>query len=256
MGVLFIVGVKGRMWMSSMKNKTAVITGGTRGIGFAVAERLLAEGMNVAICGTKQATVDNAVMRLTASAEPERVFGMIADVSKLAEVRALVAAVVERFGGADALINNAGAGFFRPVAELEPEEWEKMIGLNLSGVYYCSHEFLPIFKRQQSGDIINISSLAAKNPFAGGSGYNASKFGLNGFSEAMMLDHRNDGVRVSSVMPGSVATEFGGHSASAGAEWKIAPEDVAEVVAMLLKMPARTTVSRVEIRPSRPASRS
>jgi 3-oxoacyl-[acyl-carrier protein] reductase len=251
---------------TDLKNKIAIVTGGTRGIGRAVAQRLLQEGCSVAVCGTRQETVDEAVMLLNeAAGSPERVFGMVADVSKLAQVKALVAAVVARFGTVDILINNAGVGTFRPVAELEPEEWERMIGLNLSGAYYCSHTVLPIFKQRQSGDIVNISSLAAKNPFAGGAGYNASKFGLNGFSEAMMLDHRADGVRVASIMPGSVATdfgksgvatEFGGHAKGAGDEWKIAPEDVAEVVAVLLRMPARTTVSRVEIRPSRPAPKA
>jgi NADP-dependent 3-hydroxy acid dehydrogenase YdfG len=130
-----------------------------------------------------------------------------------------------------------------------------MIALNLSGVYYCCHAVLPIFKQRKGGDIINISSLAGRNPFAGGAGYNASKFGLNGFSEALMVDHRNDGVRVSYVMPGSVATEFGG-SAEAGADWKIAPRDIAEVVVTLLRMPRRTTVSRVEMRPSRPPGKA
>jgi 3-oxoacyl-[acyl-carrier protein] reductase len=242
---------------TDLKNKIAIVTGGTRGIGRAVAQRLLQEGCSVAVCGTRQETVDAAVMLLNeAAGSPERVFGMVADVSKLAQVRALVAAVVARFGTVDILINNAGVGTFRPVAELEPEEWERMIGLNLSGAYYCSHAVLPIFIQRQSGDIINISSLAGKNPFAGGAGYNASKFGLNGFSEAMMLDHRADGVRVASIMPGSVATDFGGHTTGAGDEWKIAPEDVAEVVAVLLRMPTRTTVSRVEIRPSRPAPKA
>jgi len=238
-----------------LENKIAIVTGGTRGIGLAVAERLLAEGMKVAFCGTKQETVDRAAAALATKAAAERVFGMVADVSKHEQVRAFVGAVRARFGGVDVLINNAGTGTFRSVAELEPEEWERMIGLNLSGAYYCSHEVLPIFKQQQSGDIINISSLAGRNPFAGGAGYNASKFGMNGFSEAMMLDHRNDGVRVSTVMPGSVATEFGGSASTAGSEWKIAPEDIAEVVSVLLRMPARTTVSRVEIRPSRPSSK-
>jgi NADP-dependent 3-hydroxy acid dehydrogenase YdfG len=180
------------------------------------------------------------------------VFGAVADVSKLAQVKTFISAVLRRFEVADILINNAGAGTFRPVAELSPEEWDRMIGLNLSGVYYCCHEVLPILRHRGGGDIINISSLAAKNPFAGGAGYNASKFGLNGFSEAMMLDHRSDGIRVSSIMPGSVATDFGNSGSDTGAEWKIAPEDIAEVVVTLLRMPARTTISRVEIRPSRP----
>ncbi|MDP9169568.1 MAG: SDR family NAD(P)-dependent oxidoreductase, partial [Acidobacteriota bacterium] len=184
------------------------------------------------------------------------VFGFPADVSQLGEVRDFLAAACERFGDPDILINNAGVGVFNSVAELTPADWERMIALNLSGAYYCCHEILPIFKQRGGGDVINIGSLAGKNPFAGGAGYNASKFGLNGFSEAMMLDHRDDGVRVSCIMPGSVATGFGGGPATAGEEWKIAPEDIAEVVVTLLKMPLRTTVSRVEVRPSRPPRKS
>jgi 3-oxoacyl-[acyl-carrier protein] reductase len=241
---------------TKLTGKIAVITGGTRGIGLAIAERLLREGASVAICGTREETVNNATDFLKRDpSAANRVLGMVADVSKLSQVKDFISAVVARFGTVDILINNAGIGIFRPVADLDPEEWDRMIALNLSGSYYCSHAVLPIFKQKQVGDIINISSLAGKNPFAGGAGYNASKFGLNGFSEAMMLDHRNDGVRVSSIMPGSVNTEFGGHPAGAGDEWKIAPEDIAEVVVTLLCMPAGTTVSRVEIRPSRPASK-
>ncbi len=240
----------------SMKGKSALITGGTRGIGKAIALRLLEEGVRVAFCGTTEAGVAAAEAELSRLGEA---FGVVADVSKRDQVKRLVASANERFGGVDILINNAGVGTFRPVAELEPDDFDRMIALNLSGVYYCCHEVLPIYQQRGGGDIINISSLAGKNPFAGGAGYNASKFGLNGFSEAMMLDHRTQGVRVSYIMPGSVATEFGGHPESAGANgkdaWKIAPEDVADVVVMLLRMPRRTTVSRVEIRPSRPGGK-
>jgi NAD(P)-dependent dehydrogenase (short-subunit alcohol dehydrogenase family) len=235
--------------VNDLADKVALVTGGTRGIGYAIAERLLDEGAKVAICGTRPETVDAAVAALSKKGD---VFGAVADVSCIEMVRAFISGAVQRFGGVDILINNAGAGTFRPVMELSPEEWDRMIGLNLSGAFYCSHEILPIFKTRGGGDIVNISSLAAKNPFAGGAGYNASKFGLNGFSEAMMLDHRHDGVRVSSIMPGSVNTGFGGQPASDEAAWKIAPEDIAEVVAMLLRMPSRTNVSRVEIRPARP----
>jgi NAD(P)-dependent dehydrogenase (short-subunit alcohol dehydrogenase family) len=232
-----------------MEGKAALVTGGTRGIGKAIAERLLREGARVAVCGTKQETVDAAVAELSAWGEAA---GFVADVSKFEQVKKLVSLTNDSLGGIDILINNAGAGLFKSVADLEPEEFDRMIALNLSGVYYCCHEVLPIYKQRGGGDVINISSLAGKNPFAGGAGYNASKFGLNGFSEAMMLDHRAEGVRVSYIMPGSVATEFGGHAAESGADWKIAPEDIADVVAMLLRMPRRTTVSRVEIRPSQP----
>ncbi len=188
-----------------------------------------------------------------------RVFGMVADVSKFDDVRAFIAAAQQEFGAMHILINNAGAGTFASVAELTPETWDKMIALNLSGVYYCCHEIMPIFKQAGGGDVVNIGSLAGVNAFAGGAGYNASKFGLVGFSEAMMLDHRHDGVRVSLVMPGSVDTEFGRQArgdrirrraSERKSEWKIAPEDIAEIVVCVLKMPGRTTVSRIEVRPS------
>jgi 3-oxoacyl-[acyl-carrier protein] reductase len=247
-----------------LKGKAALVTGGTRGIGRAIVERLIEEGVRVAFCGTRQQTVDAAVAELSALGEPGEAFGMTADVSKLDQVRRLVAAANDRFGGLDILVNNAGAGIFRPVADLAPEDFDRMIALNLSGVYYSCHEVLPIYQQRGGGDIINIGSLAGKNPFAGGAGYNASKFGLLGFSEAMMLDHRAQGVRVSSIMPGSVATDFGGQASGTAKPdswekdtwkkdtWKIAPEDIADVVVALLRMPRRTTISRVEIRPSQP----
>jgi NAD(P)-dependent dehydrogenase (short-subunit alcohol dehydrogenase family) len=237
------------MSLKSLQNSVAIVTGGTRGIGRAIAEALLEEGAKVAVCGTTQKSVDDAVARLSKAGE---VLGLVADIARPDKVKQFVAAVIHQFKSVHTLVNNAGIATFGAVADLSPEAWERMIGLNLSGVYYCCREVLPIFKRQGGGDIVNIGSLAGKNPFEGGAGYNASKFGLNGFTEAMMLDYRHDGVRVSSVMPGSVATGFGGDSAGSGADWKIAPEDIADVVISMLKMPARTTVSRVEIRPSRP----
>lgn len=252
-------------------NKVAVVTGGTRGIGRAIAARLLDEGARVAVCGTRQKSVDDAVTALSSKGE---IFGMVADVSKREEVRRFVGAVQQKYGGVHILINNAGAGAFASVAELTPEVWEKTISLNLTGAYYCSHEIMPIFLQAGGGDVINIGSLAGVNAFAGGAAYNASKFGLTGFSEAMMLDHRYDGVRVSLIMPGSVDTEFGRQPSSGEGqrevrnnepksderkkedrkkdEWKIAPEDIADMVICVLRMPGRTTVSRVEIRPSRP----
>lgn len=233
----------------SLSNKIALVTGGTRGIGYAIAERLLREGMKIAICGAHQASVDRAITQLSTKGN---VTGAVTDVSKASAVKELISHVHKTLGGIDVLVNNAGAGTFRPVAEMSPDQWDRMISLNLSGAFYCCHEVLPIFLQRGGGYVINISSLAGKNPFAGGAGYNASKFGLNGFSEALMLDHRHDGVRVSSIMPGSVATEFGGGQADAGADWKIASEDIAEVVVTLLQMPLRSTVSAVEIRPSRP----
>lgn len=232
--------------MENLTGKVAVVTGGTRGIGRAIAERLLREGVRVAICGRQAGKVENAVAEMAAGGE---VAGTPADVSKLDEVERLFQFVDMRFHGLDILVNNAGIGIFRSVAEITPEEWHRVIDLNLNGAYYCSHAALARFGNRKAGYIINISSLAGKNPFAGGAAYNASKFALNGFSEALMLDHRYDGLRVSSIMPGSVATEFG---SGGGADWKIAPEDVAEVVVTLLRMPSRTTVSAVEMRPSKP----
>jgi 3-oxoacyl-[acyl-carrier protein] reductase len=226
--------------------KVAIVTGGTRGIGRAIALRLQQEGAAVAICGTSPATVEKAKNELSAAGKP--FVAELADVRKIDDVTRFFHTVDERLGTVDFLINNAGLAVFKSVLDLAPEEWHRMIDLNLSGVYYSSHEAL---RRMvgRGGYIINISSLAGKNAFAGGAGYNASKFGLNGFSEAMMLDHRYDGVRVSYIMPGSVATDFG---SSGPAAWKIAPEDIAEVVMTLLRMPERTLISRVEIRPSQP----
>jgi 3-oxoacyl-[acyl-carrier protein] reductase len=248
------------MLENNLENKVAIVTGGTRGIGRAIAARLVAEGARVAICGTRQNSVDAALDVLSPK---DKVFGMVADVSKLEDVRSFVGAVQQRFGAIHILVNNAGAGLFRSVAELTPEEWQRTIGLNLTGVYYCCHEILPIFRQAGGGDVVNISSLAGKNAFAGGAAYNASKFGLNGFSEAMMLDYRNAGVRVSTIMPGSVNTEFGGSHLASEREgnndknaWKIAPEDVAEIVVHVLGMPRRTTVSAVEVRPSRPPGKA
>ena len=244
------------MTEKTLAGKVALVTGGSRGIGRAIASRLLEEGVKVAICGRRQKFVDEAVTTLS---QKGPVFGMAADVSKLDEVRRFFAGTQRNLGAPQILINNAGAGTFGSVGELPPEAWEKMISLNLTGTYYCSHEIVPIFQQAGGGDVVNIGSLAGVNAFAGGAAYNASKFGLVGFSEALMLDHRYDGVRVSLIMPGSVDTAFGRESDSGAItksvtpnEWKIAPEDIADMVICVLRMPGRTTVSRIEIRPSRP----
>ncbi len=233
---------------NSLTGRTAIITGGTRGIGRAIVERLLEEGLSVVFCGQSEENVLLAIQELSKKF-PGKAFARKCDVSKQDEVKALFAFAVEKLGRIDILVNNAGVGIFAPVEQLSPEQWHRMIDLNLSGVYYCCHQAIPQMKAAGGGYIINISSLAGKNPFAGGAGYNASKFGLNGFSEAMMLDHRKDDIRVSYIMPGSVDTRF---STSGSAPWKIAPEDIAEVVVMLAAMPQRTLVSRVEVRPLKP----
>jgi NAD(P)-dependent dehydrogenase (short-subunit alcohol dehydrogenase family) len=229
----------------------AVVTGGTRGIGRAIAERLLGEGAAVAICGRSNQSVETALGALQPLG---RVIGIAADVTQPGQVSAFFAAVDGEFGGLDILVNNAGQGVFGKVADLTLDQWRSNIELNLNGPFYCSREALARFRKRGGGFIVNISSLAGKNPFSGGAGYNASKFGLNGFSEAMMLDHRYENVRVATIMPGSVDTGFsGGPSDRSGdTSWMIAPEDVAEAVAMVLRMPARTMVSRIEMRPAQP----
>lgn len=235
--------------MDSLSGKVAVVTGGTRGIGRAIVERLLQEGASVAFCGRTQESVDRAAAELRGN-----VRGYPADVSRFEPVRDFFQVVDRAFGGLDILVHNAGLGVFRKVGDMTPEEWHRNIDLNLNGAFYCAHEALARFRARGGGYIVNISSLAAKNPFSTGAAYNASKFGLNGFSEALMLDHRHDNVRVSTIMPGSVDTKFaGGPSDRTGdTGWMIAPEDVAEAVALVLRMPARTMISSLEMRPSRP----
>jgi len=232
-----------------LAGKNALVTGGTRGIGFAIAEALLGAGAGVVICGRSAEALTRAVSQLTNKSKG-KVLGKVADVRRNTEVAELFTTIDRELEGLDILVNNAGVGVFKSVADLSVDDWQRTLETNLSGVFYCCHEALTRLQRRGGGYIINIGSLAGKNAFAGGAAYNASKFGLNGFSEAMMLDHRYDNVRVSCVMPGSVNTEFS--SGAASADWKIAPEDIGEIVLMLLGMPERTLVSRVEVRPSRP----
>ena len=227
-----------------------MITGGTRGIGRAIAQSLLMEGAAVAICGQRQESVDLAVAELAAETAG-KVKGKAADVRNHEQVAELFRFVDAEFGALDALVNNAGIGIFRHVRELSLDEWKTTLETNLYGAFYCSREALFRFATGRAGYIVNISSMAGANAFAGGAAYNASKFGLTGFTEAMLQDVRSENVRVSTIMPGSVATEFSGRAAADGANWKIWPEDVADVVRLLLQMPARTVVSRVEVRPAR-----
>ncbi len=241
----------------SLDGKVAVVTGGSRGIGFAVAAALVHDGASVVITGRDRAHLDAAVARLGESAR-DRVHAMTADVSDPAQAAAGVAAATERFGGIDILINNAGIGTFASVADMDVRAWRETIGTNLDGVFYCCHAAIPRMRERGGGWIVNISSLAGKNAFVSGAAYCASKAGLNAFSESLMQEVRYDNIRVSYIMPGSVATDFGGRSAQAaginrpGEDWKIAAEDVAGVVLDLMHTPARTLPSRIEMRPSRP----
>ena len=239
---------------SEMVGKVAVVTGGTRGIGYSVAEKLLAEGAQVFMCGRDDGNLKAALEKLQAqSGGRDRVDGICADVRRYEECRTLVQRASERFGGVDILVNNAGVGVFKPIDQLTPEEWDATIGTNLSGAFYCCREAIPIMRRRGGGYIFNISSLAGINPFAGGAAYNASKFGLNGLSEAMMQDVRYDGIRVSYIMPGSVDTDF---AATPGAKrreaWKLTGEDIAKAVIDLYRFPTSSLASRIEMRPSQP----
>jgi 3-oxoacyl-[acyl-carrier protein] reductase len=234
------------------QNQVAVVTGGTRGIGFAIAGALLEQGARVLICGTKQAGVDRAVGALR-DVHGDRIEGAVCDVGDYDQVRRMMLEVERKHGGLDILINNAGIGLFRNVAEMAPEDWRATIDTNLSGVFYCCREAIPLMVRRGAGYIIIIGSLAGRNYFPGGSAYSASKAGLIGFSEALMQEVRYDNIRVSYIMPGSVETEFGaGTMQDAAQTWKLLPEDVARTVVDLLASDPRSLSSRVEMRPSKP----
>jgi 3-oxoacyl-[acyl-carrier protein] reductase len=237
---------------SELKGKVAVVTGGTRGIGYCIAQALLAEGARVFLCGRDSARLRAALENLAATAG-DRVDGMVADVRRYEGCQKLIQAAAARFGGLDILVNNAGIGIMKPVDQLTPEEWDATIETNLSAVFYCCHEAIPLLRQRGGGYIFNISSLAGVNPFAGGSAYNASKFGVNGFSEAMMQDVRYDGIRVSYIMPGSVDTDFGAAPGSKSRDaWKLTGADIAKAVIDLYKFPRSALASRIEMRPSQP----
>ena len=234
-----------------LKGRTAIVTGSSKGIGYAIAEALARADANVVVSARNPAEVTEAARKLEGFGAG-KVLGIPADVGRLEDVRRLVGQTVETLGGLDILVNNAGVGAFAPVDQMEPETWDRLIGTNLSGVFYCCHEAIPHLEKSQDAWIINIASLAGKNPFAGGAAYNASKFGLVGFSEALMMDVRQQGIRVNYIMPGSVATYFNDHQPSEADAWKIQPEDIAELVMDLLAFPRRSLASRIEVRPSRP----
>ena len=233
--------------------RVSVVTGGTRGIGFAIAEALLKRGDAVAITGTSPKGLDVAAERLRNLASgPGSVVALPCDVRDAAAVESALERVALQLGGIDVLINNAGVGVGRPVADLSLDEWNQIIGINLTGVFHCCKAVIPHLRRRGGGWIINMSSLASKNPFAGAAAYCASKAALNAFSEALMQEVRHENIRVSYVLPGSVATEFSGRAPLSGADWRLHAEDIAHVITDLLAHPSRSLPSRVEIRPSRP----
>jgi NAD(P)-dependent dehydrogenase (short-subunit alcohol dehydrogenase family) len=233
-----------------LAGRAALVTGGSRGIGFAIARALAGAGASVAITGRDPSALEAARTELGG-----RTLALTADVQHESEAARAVADTATQFGGLDVLINNAGVGLFASVADMTPAEWRQVLDTNLSGVFYCCHAAIPHLRRRGGGWIVNISSLAGKNGFPNGAAYCASKAGLNEFSEALMQEVRHDNIRVAYVMPGSVATGFGGRGDSGRADWKLSPDDVAQTVIDLLTHPARSLPSRVELRPSRPPKR-
>jgi len=234
-----------------LAGKTAIVTGGTKGIGRAIAESLINAGVNVSISARHEDEIERAVADLN-KAGGGRAAGFFCDVRDDAQVKAFFAQTVETFGGLDILVNNAGIGMFGSVETMSAGDFRAVIETNVCGVFYCCHEAIPLMKQRGGGYIINVSSLAGANPHPRMAAYNASKFGLNGFSEALMQEVRHDNIKVSYIMPGSVNTEFGGDGPSDEKSWQLQPADVAKTVMDLLSYPDRALASRVELRPSRP----
>lgn len=240
--------------MMELTAKTAIVTGGTKGIGRGIADALVAEGVNVCITARNEAEIDETRLALEKD-RTARVIGIVCDVRDHSQVKSLMAKAAAELGGLDILINNAGIGKFATVEEMPAEDFRAILETNLFGVFYCCHEAIPYLKQRGGGYIINISSLAGANPHPRMAAYNASKFGLNGFSEALMQEVRHDGIKVSYIMPGSVNTEFGGDTPSQENSWQLQPADIARVVVSLLQQDDRALPSRVEIRPSKPPKR-
>ena len=233
-----------------LTNKTAIVTGGTKGIGRAIADALLAQGVSVCVSARHVDAIGTVSKKSDKQTAREIMFPC--DVRNYDHVAGLIGYTVKELGGLDILINNAGIGMFETVEETSPEDFRAVLETNLFGVFYCCHEAIPEMKQRGGGYIINISSLAGANPHPRMAAYNASKFGLNGFSEALMQEVRQDNIKVSYIMPGSVNTEFGGDSPSDEKSWQLTPADIARVVIDLLHHDDRSLPSRVEIRPSRP----
>ena len=237
--------------MSIVKNKVTLITGGTKGIGFGIAESLLDAGAKVAITGRDTKGVKDAVDKLSARGS---VIGIVSDVRDLHAEQEACKQTVAAFGAIDILVANAGIGHFGSIESLTPQQWQETMDVNLTGVFNSVKASLEELKKSK-GYIITIASLAGTNFFEGGSAYNASKFGLVGFTQAIMLDLRKYGIKVTTIMPGSVATYFNGHMPGSGDAWKIQPEDIGQMVVDLVRMNPRTLPSKIEVRPSTPPSK-
>ena len=235
--------------MADSQGKVALVTGGNRGIGRGIAEALARDGATVALTARDAGAAAKAAAEIGRGAR-----GYACDVRRPESVAALFAAVERDLGGLDVLVNNAGVGVFKPVAEMSLEEWHTVIETNVNGVFYCTREAIPRMKKRGGGYVFNVSLLAGRNTFPGGAAYSASKHAVNGFSETLFQEVRHDGIRVTYLMPGSVATEFGRGGAEKQ-EWALQPEDVGEMVVDLLHTSPRALHSRVEMRPARPPKR-
>jgi NAD(P)-dependent dehydrogenase (short-subunit alcohol dehydrogenase family) len=234
-----------------LQNKNAIVTGSTKGIGLAVAQALIAAEANVVISSRHEKDVAETVERLSSDG-PARVTGKACDVQRPEQVRDLIQFATKELGGLDILINNAGVGIFQNVEEMTPESWRKTIATNLDSLFYACHWAIPEMRKRGSGFVINIGSLAGKNAFPGGAAYNASKFGLVGFSEALMQEVRHDDIQVAYIMPGSVDTWFGGRPPLGEESWKLSAGDIAQLVVETLSRTSRCLTSRIEVRPSKP----
>ncbi len=233
-----------------MKNKVAFITGGSKGIGLGIAEELIKKGVKVVLTGRNEIDVKAASEYLN-GISAESTLGLVSDVRNYDDQLKAVQQAVAKFGQLDFLIANAGVGHFGNIIDLSPDQWKETIDINLTGVFNSVKASLEQIKKNK-GYIITISSLAGTNFFSGGAAYNASKFGLVGFTQAIMMDLRSHGVKVTTIMPGSVTSYFNNHEPNETDAWKIQPKDIGQMVCDLLKMPARTLPSKIEVRPSFP----
>ncbi|MEE9245985.1 MAG: SDR family oxidoreductase [Gemmatimonadota bacterium] len=239
--------------MPDLSGKIAIVTGGSKGIGRAIAAALAAAGADVMVTSRNEEEARTAAKEI-AELGRGRTLGLGADVRDYEAVKTMVGETVKALGGLDILIANAGVGAFAPIDEMDAETWNRVIDTNLTGVFYSCREAIPELKKRGGGWIITIGSVAGRYTMPGGTAYNASKWGLRGFTEALMLDVRHHGIRVSTIMPGTVDTYFNDNLPS-GESWKLAPADVARVVIQLLEHDPRSLPSKIEIRPSQPPRR-
>lgn len=241
--------------MENLFGKVGLITGGTKGIGYGIAEAFLKEGMNVVITGRSSESIREALRTLNeVGNDSSYAIGLVADVRDYESMKNVVKQAKEEFGKIDVVIANAGVGHFGSIRDLSLSQWQETIDVNLTGAFYTLKSALEELINSK-GYYITISSLAGTNFFASGSAYNASKFGLTGFTQAVMLDLRDHGVKVSTIMPGSVSTYFNSNTPSEKGAWKIQIEDIGQITVDLLKMNPRTLPSKIEVRPSQPPKR-